>query len=126
MKAVVPDTLSMMDGKPGNRTLGESAQWVVDGLTARGIEVNPSSRLGRFARQFAKNAYTGPWGPNDQALLIEGLTAMRSAYRVLLTRARQGMVIVVPSGDRADPTRAPGVYDATFEYLQELGVPVLA
>lgn len=51
---------------------------------------------------------------------------MKNAYRVLLTRARQGMVMVVPSGDFADPTRAPGVYDATFEYLRELGVPVLA
>ncbi|MGE0301167.1 MAG: DNA/RNA helicase domain-containing protein [Phycisphaerales bacterium] len=51
---------------------------------------------------------------------------LKNAYRVLLTRARQGMVIVVPAGDTADPTRTPGMYDATFEYLRELGVPVLA
>jgi len=66
------------------RTLGGSAQWVVDGLTARGIDVNPSSRLGRFARQFAKNAYTGPWGPDDQALLIEALMAMRDVEEVAM------------------------------------------
>ncbi len=50
---------------------------------------------------------------------------LKNAYRVLLTRARQGMVVVVPAGDTADPTRSPGMYDATFEYLRELGVPVL-
>jgi hypothetical protein len=50
---------------------------------------------------------------------------LKNAYRVLLTRARQGMVIVVPCGDGADPTRAPEVYDDTFEYLRALGVDVL-
>ena len=45
----------------------------------------------------------------------------KNAYRVLLTRARQGMVIVVPPGDNDDPTRLPSFYDPTFEYLQEIG-----
>ncbi len=46
---------------------------------------------------------------------------LKNAYRVLLTRARQGMVVVVPEGDAADPTRDPAFYDATFEYLASLG-----
>jgi hypothetical protein len=46
---------------------------------------------------------------------------LKNAYRVLLTRARQGMVIVVPSGDLVDPTRNPDFYDSTFDYLQEIG-----
>ncbi len=46
---------------------------------------------------------------------------LKNAYRVLLTRARQGMVIVVPSGDVDDPTRHPDFYDSTFEYLSEIG-----
>lgn len=50
---------------------------------------------------------------------------LRNAYRVLLTRARQGMVLFVPPGDPTDPTREPGMYDATFRYLREVGVPVL-
>ena len=45
-----------------------------------------------------------------------------NAYRVLLTRARQGMVIFVPKGDSRDPTRASALYDATFEYLCSLGI----
>lgn len=50
---------------------------------------------------------------------------LRNAYRVLLTRARQGMVIFVPPGDASDPTRAPEYYDVTFQYLKSLGIPVL-
>jgi len=45
----------------------------------------------------------------------------KNSYRVLLTRARQGMVIVVPQGDSEDPTRNPEFYDPTFEYLREIG-----
>lgn len=50
---------------------------------------------------------------------------LKNAYRVLLTRARQGMVIVVPEGDRSDATRSPEFYDATFEYLLEIGFSTL-
>ena len=46
---------------------------------------------------------------------------LKNAYRVLLTRARQGMVIVVPEGDASDPTRNPQFYDPTFRYLKEIG-----
>ena len=49
-----------------------------------------------------------------------------NAYRVLLTRARQGMVIFVPLGDAADPTRDPEFYDQTFDYLSSIGIPVLS
>lgn len=45
-----------------------------------------------------------------------------NAYRVLLTRARQGMVIFVPTGDDSDPTRMPKFYDETFAYLTKLGL----
>jgi hypothetical protein len=48
-----------------------------------------------------------------------------NAYRVLLTRARQGMVIFVPPGDPADITRQPGFYDETFAYLSSVGVSTI-
>jgi Uncharacterized conserved protein (DUF2075) len=47
---------------------------------------------------------------------------LRNAYRVLLTRARQGMVLFVPPGDINDPTRSPTFYDLTFNYLKDLGI----
>jgi hypothetical protein len=46
-----------------------------------------------------------------------------NAYRVLLTRARQGMMLYVPRGDTSDKTRLPGLYDGTYHYLTELGLP---
>jgi len=49
----------------------------------------------------------------------------KNAYRVLLTRARQGMVIVVPEGDSKDHTRNPDFYDGTFEYLKRVGLTCL-
>ena len=52
-------------------------------------------------------------------------TYLKNAYRVLLTRARQGMIIVVPEGDATDPTRVPSFYDSTFEYLKGLDLEVL-
>jgi hypothetical protein len=50
---------------------------------------------------------------------------LRNAYRVLLTRARQGMVIFVPPGEPDDHTRPPQHYDETFNYLQSIGMPLL-
>lgn len=50
---------------------------------------------------------------------------LKNAYRVLLTRARQGMVIFVPEGDVADTTRQPGNYDKTYAYLRAVGLEVL-
>ena len=46
---------------------------------------------------------------------------LKNAYRVLLTRARQGMVIVVPDGDESDKTRSPHFYNSTYEYLKNVG-----
>lgn len=50
---------------------------------------------------------------------------LKNAYRVLLTRARQGMVIVIPPGDPNDSTRNPDFYDCTFEYLKKIGFEVI-
>lgn len=46
---------------------------------------------------------------------------LRNAYRVILTRARQGMVIFVPKGEATDPTRPPGYYNETYAFLSDCG-----
>jgi hypothetical protein len=51
---------------------------------------------------------------------------LKNAYRVLLTRARQGMIIVVPEGDLSDPTRKPEFYDPTYTYLKSIGLRILS
>ncbi len=58
---------------------------------------------------------------------------MLNAYRVLLTRARSGMIICVPAGNAnkmisgawEDSTRLPEYYDGTYEYLKSLDLEVL-
>ncbi|VEE08429.1 DUF2075 domain-containing protein [Neisseria animalis] len=47
---------------------------------------------------------------------------LKNAYRVLLTRARQGMVIWLPEGSDDDPTRAKCFYDDTYQFLVEAGL----
>lgn len=55
---------------------------------------------------------------------------MLNAYRVLLTRARQGMVICVPTGNGnktpegfpEDDTRRPSFYDLTYNYFKSIGI----
>ncbi|MDD6727805.1 MAG: DUF2075 domain-containing protein [Eubacteriales bacterium] len=50
---------------------------------------------------------------------------LKNAYRVLLTRARQGMAIFVPNGSNTDKTRKCEYYDKTYEYLKNLGIDTL-
>jgi hypothetical protein len=47
---------------------------------------------------------------------------LTNAYRVLLTRARQGIVVYVPNGDPNDATRLPEFYDGTAEFLLRCGI----
>lgn len=58
----------------------------------------------------------GPW-----------LGYVANAYRVLLTRGRQGMVVFVPEGSNDDATRAPAAYDAIHAFLVACGFdPLMA
>lgn len=47
---------------------------------------------------------------------------LKNAYRVLLTRARQGMVIFIPVGNDEDPSRKTSYYDGVYNYLKRVGV----
>lgn len=70
------------------------------------------------------------WNPENNN---ESRKYMLNAYRVLLTRARQGIVICVPYGNSnktpegfpEDPTRLPVFYNGTYEYLKSLGLEEL-
>ena len=56
---------------------------------------------------------------------MEAQSYQLNAYRVLMTRARQGMIICVPKGNPDDQTRLPEFYDGTFEYLKSIGLEQL-
>lgn len=47
---------------------------------------------------------------------------LKNAFRVLLTRARQGMIIFVPKGDENDKSRLPEFYDRIYNDLKEIGI----
>lgn len=50
---------------------------------------------------------------------------LKNAYRVLLTRARQGFVIFIPNGNDNDKTRLPNFYNSIYNYLKNLNIPEL-
>ena len=50
---------------------------------------------------------------------------LKNTYRVLLTRARQGMVIFVPTGNNKDLTRKPKWYDGIYNHLKEIGIETM-
>lgn len=50
---------------------------------------------------------------------------LKNTYRVLLTRARHGMIIFVPTGSQLDKTRDPSFYDQTYALLKSIGIPEL-
>lgn len=56
---------------------------------------------------------------------LERKQYQKNSYRVLLTRARQGMIVVVPEGNDADHTRPRHYYDATYKYLKDIGLNIV-
>lgn len=55
----------------------------------------------------------------------DNILYLKNAYRVLLTRARQGFVIFVPRGDETDMTAKPEYYDGIYRYLKSVGIKEL-
>lgn len=62
------------------------------------------------------------WGAVDKPDQETKRSYMKNAYRVLLTRVRIGMIIVIPEGSKIDKTRDPQFYDGTFNYLKSIGI----
>jgi Uncharacterized conserved protein (DUF2075) len=74
---------------------------------------------GRWVARAFRHGRDGKWGIVRREIKQ---IYRKNAYRVLLTRARQGIVIYVPAGDALDPTRNPAELDGTAEYLLQCGV----
>jgi hypothetical protein len=64
--------------------------------------------------------FTGTtWKKNENSERIKYLI---NSYRVLLTRARQGMIIYIPYGNDEDITRPSLIYDGTFTFFKNIGI----
>lgn len=101
-----------------------ATEFQIQGLELDWICMTWDADLRREAGGWSHHSFRGDrWTSVRQ---VERQRYLVNAYRVLFTRARQGMAIFVPPGDPADRTRDPAFYDGTFQYLVELGIQQLA
>ena len=56
---------------------------------------------------------------------LNRLMYLKNSYRVLLTRARQGLILFIPEGDENDRTRKPKYYDGVFEFYKDMGINII-
>ena len=97
-----------------------ATEFQVQGLELDWAVVNWDADLRHTSDAWQHHTFHGQRWKNVHNLDRQGF--LKNAYRVLLTRARQGMVIFIPPGSATDPTRDPGFYDGTFEYLKGIGI----
>lgn len=100
-----------------------ATEFQVQGLELDWTIVNWDGDLRATGHEWAYHDFRGQkW---QRVKKEENQLYLKNAYRVLLTRARQGMVIFVPPGDDSDPTRPSSYYDPTYKYLKGLGLAEL-
>ena len=97
-----------------------ATEFQVQGLELDWVCLNWDADLRKAAKSWTYHDYRGNRWVNIKD--ANNRNYLKNAYRVLLTRARQGMVIFVPPGDSGDATRLPSFYDGTYEYLTSLGI----
>jgi hypothetical protein len=97
-----------------------ATEFQIQGLELDWICVTWDADLRRKSDGWSHHSFRGDGWMNIHK--IDRRRYQLNAYRVLLTRARQGMIIFVPPGDVGDPTRDPEFYDATWGYLTGLGI----
>jgi DUF2075 family protein len=91
----------------------------------QGLELDWSCVAWDADLRFNENKWKYKWfrGTDWQNIKDEeSIIYLKNAYRVLLTRARQGLIIFIPEGDVNDITRFPEFYDKTYYYLKEIGI----
>jgi hypothetical protein len=100
-----------------------ASEFAVQGLELDWVGVCWDGDFNHSGERWAYQAFKGTkWqSVNNEA----NRNYLKNTYRVILTRARQGMILFVPKGDSTDRTRPPSFYDGTFDYLRSCGIPVL-
>jgi DUF2075 family protein len=98
-------------------------QYQIQGLELDFCIVCWDADLRREGNQWRAFKISGTDWQKDNLLEIA-----KNGYRVILTRARKGMVIFVPRGDTSgeDPTRKPAFYDGVCDYLGSCGVKLIS
>jgi hypothetical protein len=100
-----------------------ASEFVVQGLELDWVGVCWDADFHHNNGQWVSQAFRGA---NWQSVKDESNRLyLKNAYRVILTRARQGMILFVPRGDASDRTRPSSFYEGTFEYLRSCGILTL-
>jgi hypothetical protein len=100
-----------------------ASEFDIQGLELDWIGVCWGADLRHTGRAWSHHHFRGSrWTQVNQSL---GQRYLENAYRVLLTRARQGTVIYLPSGLPKDHTTLPEHYELTYQYLLQRGVQPL-
>jgi hypothetical protein len=97
-----------------------ATEFQVQGLELDWACVTWDADLRRVGRGWGHHRFRGSRWENVKKSELQQY--LLNAYRVLLTRARQGMAIFVPPGDSQDATRPPAYYDSTYAYLRSVGL----
>lgn len=97
-----------------------ASEFEVQGLELDWVGVCWDANLRYSTNQWALHRFSGTkW---NQVQNSDRQMYLHNSYRVLLTRARQGMVILVPHGSDDDPTRKVDYYEGTFKFLKSCGI----
>jgi hypothetical protein len=101
-----------------------ATEFAIQGLELDWVGVCWDADLRRAEGQWSFHDFLGASWRNVRDMRRQSYLA--NAYRVLLTRARQGMVLYIPQGDAADHTRLPSFYDGIVDFLKSCGISELA
>lgn len=97
-----------------------ATEFDIQGLELDWICIAWDADLRHIDSQWSYKRFSGTkW---NSVNLLEKKKYLLNSYRVLLTRARQGMVIFVPEGDTNDKTRLPEFYDGVYSYFKSIGI----
>jgi Uncharacterized conserved protein (DUF2075) len=97
-----------------------ATEYKVQGLELDWVGICWDADLRRNKKQWDFKNFSGTkW---QQTNTTEEQQFLLNTYRVLLTRAREGIIIFVPPGDEKDLTRLPEFYNPIFEYLKSCGL----
>tara|TARA_B110000908_G_C10240069_1_gene445551 strand:- start:339 stop:2315 length:1977 start_codon:yes stop_codon:yes gene_type:complete len=97
-----------------------ATEFQVQGLELDWVCVNWDADLRLINDDWAYHSFKGSKWQNVKK--ADRRQYLLNAYRVLLTRARQGMVIFIPAGEETDPTRTPEYYNGIYDYLSHVGI----
>lgn len=97
-----------------------ATEYKVQGLELDWAGICWDADLRREENEWGYNSFSGTkW---HQVNNIYEQQFLLNTYRVLLTRAREGMIVFVPKGDNKDYTRLVNYYDPIFKYLKQCGL----